>query len=153
MSKRKRYNVAVIISKYVTGRIAVKKIARQHRISQSTLYRILSRNIVRRRRSIRRPAEIEEAEAQEVLGVKESAIDKFDEWAKENMKGYGFNARREILHSLNNAKVSEESDGTIQLNALGTKGGTLEKNNIKLRFDPNQKKITIYIREWSTTIR
>ena len=78
------------------------------------------------------------------LDYKKQMIDKFDAWAKENMKGYGFGGRREILNALEKTPLSEEHDGTLDLDAdYESTNGKL----VKLRYDPKQNTFKIVLNE------
>lgn len=75
--------------------------------------------------------------------LKEDALDAFREWG-----GSRPQIQRKLVRSLEHALPSLESDGTVQINSLGTDGKTLKKNDIKLRWNPSQRKLTIYLRNY-----
>ena len=92
-------------------------------------------------------AEVEELEPQVYepqRDYKQEMIDKFDTWAKDNMKGYGFSGRREILSALEKTPLSEEHNGTLDLDAdYESTNGKL----VKLRYDPKQNTLKIVLNE------
>lgn len=87
--------------------------------------------------------------------IKKDMIERFDEWAKENMKGYGFQARRDILAELEQTRISDEHDGYVDLDAEHTaKNDDIKGKFIKMRLDLKQRTIKIVLNEgWHDEIK
>ena len=92
--------------------------------------------------------EVPEEEAASDLGDTVYKMkDKFDNWARQNVKGYSIGGWRKALEDMNEESASIESDGSIQVGDYEVEEGSRKVRLIKLRLDPNQKTLYIVMRE------
>ena len=95
--------------------------------------------------------------------IKDLMINSFMKWAETkgvtakdgkkytNLKGY-LKSRWVIKTALQSQQVSQESDGSYQLNSDETPKHTIKRKDIKINLDKDQKILTIWIKGWSVKI-
>jgi predicted transcriptional regulator len=125
------------------------EIASELGVSQSTVRYYLKKYGIRKSRFILRefsPEEEEQSIRQEMLAA-------FDNWASSNMRGYD-KSGRSIIDSLQDSDLDYEGEDSWQINSLGTNRVTMKgrddikinRNDIKIRFDANQRRLTVIIK-------